>query len=312
MGCVGREIRDPVMDGRKPVDVARLRGRQPGARHRLDRGDHPVRAVLRVQLQRAEKPDHPVRVPVDGSRLAACRRDLEPALPGRDRRPRRHHDHLPGRRRVRSRVVLRRRHPRTGQTVEPRLRRRHVDPRPVPPVVLRRPLDVPRHLMAHKPVLHRRDHEHGGADPVRITWESDDSGGGGGGAAIASGFIITTSPVWSRSIPTGTRTRLHWQIDSGDVPADFNDWWQALDGSYTEVDPDSTDIVYFQMKQRGLVTVSGFVNCPSGGTDYYRVATAEINSGLVFVAEEELGGNYSQLNLGGVGTPFPSWGAGND
>lgn len=33
--------------------------------------------------------------------------------------------------------------------------------------------------MANKPVLHRRDHEHGGADPVRIVWESTGTGATG-------------------------------------------------------------------------------------------------------------------------------------
>jgi hypothetical protein len=31
-----------------------------------------------------------------------------------------------------------------------------------------------------KPIVHARDHEHGGADPVRIVWESTGTGGGGG------------------------------------------------------------------------------------------------------------------------------------
>jgi len=35
--------------------------------------------------------------------------------------------------------------------------------------------------MANKPVLHRRDHEHGGADTVRIVYETVGDGGGGGG-----------------------------------------------------------------------------------------------------------------------------------
>jgi hypothetical protein len=35
--------------------------------------------------------------------------------------------------------------------------------------------------MANRPVLHRRDHEHGGADPVRILWESTGEAGEGGG-----------------------------------------------------------------------------------------------------------------------------------
>jgi hypothetical protein len=38
--------------------------------------------------------------------------------------------------------------------------------------------------MANKPVLHRRDHEHGGADPVRIVWESTGAGGGGAAGAL--------------------------------------------------------------------------------------------------------------------------------
>jgi hypothetical protein len=35
--------------------------------------------------------------------------------------------------------------------------------------------------MANKPVLHAHDHQHGGADPVRITWESTGEAGAGGG-----------------------------------------------------------------------------------------------------------------------------------
>ena len=35
--------------------------------------------------------------------------------------------------------------------------------------------------MANKPVLHAHDHQHGGADPVRITWESTGEAGTGGG-----------------------------------------------------------------------------------------------------------------------------------
>ncbi len=33
--------------------------------------------------------------------------------------------------------------------------------------------------MANKPVLHAHDHSHGGADPVRITWESTGEAGTG-------------------------------------------------------------------------------------------------------------------------------------
>jgi len=47
-----------------------------------------------------------------------------------------------------------------------------------------------------KPVLHRRDHEHGGADPVRIVWESTGAGAGGGEAfAAASGPFTPGSAV---------------------------------------------------------------------------------------------------------------------
>jgi len=41
--------------------------------------------------------------------------------------------------------------------------------------------------MANKPVLHRRDHEHGGADTVRIVYESV---GGGGAGSGGDGFGI--------------------------------------------------------------------------------------------------------------------------
>jgi hypothetical protein len=43
--------------------------------------------------------------------------------------------------------------------------------------------------VANKPVLHAHDHQHGGADPVRITWESTGEAGEGGG-----GIMFDTDP----------------------------------------------------------------------------------------------------------------------
>jgi len=45
-----------------------------------------------------------------------------------------------------------------------------------------------------KPILHRRDHEHGGADPVRILWEDvGGSGGGGGSPGLLTGWLAAAS-----------------------------------------------------------------------------------------------------------------------
>lgn len=38
--------------------------------------------------------------------------------------------------------------------------------------------------LAQKPVIHGRDHSHGGADPVQIAWEDVGSGAGGSGGGI--------------------------------------------------------------------------------------------------------------------------------
>jgi hypothetical protein len=59
-----------------------------------------------------------------------------------------------------------------------------------------------------KPIIHSRDHEHGGADPVRILWESDDGGGTGGGGAVTveqwTGNTVTISPNTSGTITWDT------------------------------------------------------------------------------------------------------------
>jgi hypothetical protein len=46
--------------------------------------------------------------------------------------------------------------------------------------------------VANKPVLHAHDHQHGGADPVRITWESTGEAGTGGGIQ----FDIVNTGDW--------------------------------------------------------------------------------------------------------------------
>jgi hypothetical protein len=65
--------------------------------------------------------------------------------------------------------------------------------------------------MADKPVLHRRDHEHGGADPVRIVWES--TGEAGTGAAIFANtggpFSVPTTPL-ILDAPGGDTSQMHF------------------------------------------------------------------------------------------------------
>jgi hypothetical protein len=62
-----------------------------------------------------------------------------------------------------------------------------------------------------KPILHRRDHEHGGADTVGIHYESVGSGGGGGGSPQA-----VYSLAYSAA-PTGLLRNLNWTYDGGDA-----------------------------------------------------------------------------------------------
>ena len=63
-----------------------------------------------------------------------------------------------------------------------------------------------------KPVVHARDHEHGGADTVRIHYESVGTGGGGGGAPQAVYELAYTAA------PTGLLRNLNWTYDGGDTP----------------------------------------------------------------------------------------------
>lgn len=55
-------------------------------------------------------------------------------------------------------------------------------------------------MKQQKPILHYRDHEHGGADVVRIAWEGVEGGGGTGGTVTA----VLTGPATSVAANTQT------------------------------------------------------------------------------------------------------------
>jgi len=62
-------------------------------------------------------------------------------------------------------------------------------------------------MAATKPVLHRRDHEHGGADPVRILWSSTGGTAGGAGATLVQ---FATKNTWT-NVATTAETTL-WSV----------------------------------------------------------------------------------------------------
>lgn len=71
--------------------------------------------------------------------------------------------------------------------------------------------------MANKPVLHAHDHQHGGADPVRITWESTGGAGTGGGIQFDIDNIGGTLRVETTDTLTGlpTGVGIRFITDSG-------------------------------------------------------------------------------------------------
>jgi hypothetical protein len=63
-----------------------------------------------------------------------------------------------------------------------------------------------------KPIIHSRDHEHGGADTVRIHYESV-GGSGGGGAASQAVYGLTAS-----ACAVGVLKYFTWSYTGGDGP----------------------------------------------------------------------------------------------
>jgi len=65
-------------------------------------------------------------------------------------------------------------------------------------------------MAATKPVIHRRDHEHGGADPVRILWDSTGGSGGGGTDQPSELVQFATKNSWT-NVATVAETTL-WSV----------------------------------------------------------------------------------------------------
>ena len=63
-----------------------------------------------------------------------------------------------------------------------------------------------------KPIVHGRDHERGGADPIRLVWETDDTGGGGGELvqALLVGPPTTIGANATAYLPFTTTTSYPW------------------------------------------------------------------------------------------------------
>jgi hypothetical protein len=65
-----------------------------------------------------------------------------------------------------------------------------------------------------RPIIHHRDHEHGGADPVRIQWES--TGESGGGSILTNGGTYTGTATTSGGLHT-----FPWTHAGGNTPLDL-------------------------------------------------------------------------------------------
>jgi hypothetical protein len=64
-----------------------------------------------------------------------------------------------------------------------------------------------------RPIIHHRDHEHGGADPVRIQWEQTGESGGGSGATPQAFYTLSCAAV-----DAGALRYFSWEYVDGDGP----------------------------------------------------------------------------------------------
>jgi len=126
--------------------------------------------------------------------------------------------------------------------------------------------------LAQKPVMHARDHEHGGADPVRFTVEDvgDDSGGGGGGAmdygtpnaiftgsSLSSGLCVWSPSPWEAYSPNG-------QVAHVDPTDSTNRTLKVQQGYYLATFFLNSN-ANFALKQTGDATMSDYLQVsPSG------------------------------------------------
>jgi hypothetical protein len=98
--------------------------------------------------------------------------------------------------------------------------------------------------MANKPVLHAHDHSHGGADPVRITWESTGEAGTGGGRTLlvvidGAGSAITTG-VKGDAVLYSDYTISGWTLLADTTGSISIDIWKD---TYANYPPDSADSI---------------------------------------------------------------------
>lgn len=95
--------------------------------------------------------------------------------------------------------------------------------------------------MPNKPVLHRRDHEHGGADTVRILW-TDEPGGGEPGTGVNDALIHVTWTYLGSIF--GFDTLIPDTLEDGTTPG----FWHTTTGTamfcqltgYWQIDIDAT------------------------------------------------------------------------
>jgi hypothetical protein len=69
-----------------------------------------------------------------------------------------------------------------------------------------------------RPIIHHRDHEHGGADPVRIQWEQTGESGGGTGSLGQGTYNLD-----SGTDHDGGMHLFQWSHSSGDALLDLTD-----------------------------------------------------------------------------------------
>jgi hypothetical protein len=125
-----------------------------------------------------------------------------------------------------------------------------------------------------RPIIHGRDHEHGGADPIRIVWESVGGAGGGGGimfdvAPQEGGFLEVTVTDGSLTLeskpPDGTDINLYAPETNVNLQGDgINIVSQGGGGIIIEVD-DFGDLV-LQINPSANLSIVGLPTVSPGGT----------------------------------------------
>ena len=72
-------------------------------------------------------------------------------------------------------------------------------------------------MASRKPVIHARDHGHGGADPVHIVWEDVGSSGGGGASTANQPWVYVQRRNLTIASSAGTNTTVDFDTANANV-----------------------------------------------------------------------------------------------